>query len=155
MIQIKTEAYPKKGLKAVCSDCGFVMCEMEWNTYPDYKSKKAKLIKKYSFCQKCGAVNKTCAPTWRKESNGDWSAKCKNGDFIIWRYGSAYKWRYRRYGGVYADQIGFAKTLAQAKRACENHEEWIKALNEKGYKALFCYGAEEAKRETLKYLEER
>ena len=36
------------------------------------------------------------------------------------------------------------------------HEQraWIKALNEKGYKAVFAYGAEEAKRLVLEYLGE-
>ena len=124
MIEIKTEAYPKKGLKAVCSECGYVVCEMEWGSYSDYRCKKAKLMKKYSFCQKCGAVNKAGAPVWQKATNGDWLAKCKNGDFIVWKYGNAYKWRYRRYGGEYADQIGFSKTLDQAKRACASNEEW-------------------------------
>ncbi len=37
----------------------------------------------------------------------------------------------------------------------KSHEQrvWIKALNEKGYKAAFAYGAEEAKRLVLEYLE--
>lgn len=30
---------------------------------------------------------------------------------------------------------------------------WVKALNDKGYMAVFCYGAEEAKRVVLEYLE--
>ena len=32
---------------------------------------------------------------------------------------------------------------------------WVKALNDKGYMAVFCYGAEEAKRVVLEYLGEK
>lgn len=123
MIEIKTEAYPKKGLKAVCNVCGFVAYETEWDSYHDYKAKKARLAKKYTFCQKCGAVNEG-VPKWVKTDNGDWQAKCRNGDFLVWKYGNSYKWRYRTYGGTYADQIGFSRTLDQAKKACQRHEEW-------------------------------
>ena len=123
MIEIKTAGYPEKKLSAVCDKCGAVLFETGWDTYYDYKNKKAKLAKKYSFCQKCGTVN-AGTPKWEKETNGDWSAKCKNGEFLIWKYGSAYKWRYRTYGKIYADQIGFAKTLAQSKAACQDHEQW-------------------------------
>lgn len=131
MIEIKTEPYPKKLLKAICSECGNVVLETEWGSYSDYRIKKDRLMKKYSFCQKCGSVNQNGNPKWQKEDNGDWLSKCKNGDFLIWKYGNSYKWRYRRYGGTYADQIGFSSTLEQAKRACENHEEWkleVKAI---------------------------
>jgi hypothetical protein len=123
MIEIKTEAFPKKWLKAVCNVCGFVVSEIEWESYPDYRNKKSKLVKKYTFCQKCGAVNEG-VPKWIRVENGDWQAKCKDGDFLIWKYGSSYKWRYRTYGKLYADQIGFSKTIDQAKKACERHEGW-------------------------------
>lgn len=47
--------------------------------------------------------------------------------------------------------------LKRAKKSASNKSReqraWVKALNEKGYKAVFCYGAEEAKRVTLAYLE--
>ena len=123
MIEIKTEAYPKKGLKAICKECGFVVIELEWDTYHDYQTKKSKLRKKYSICTKCGAANGS-GPRWERLDNGDWSAKCANGDFLIWKYGRSYKWRYRHYGGEYADQVGFSATLDQAKGACMRHEEW-------------------------------
>lgn len=48
--------------------------------------------------------------------------------------------------------------LKRAKKSTskKSHEQraWIKALNEKGYKAVFAYGAEEAKRLVLEYLGE-
>ena len=47
--------------------------------------------------------------------------------------------------------------LKRAKKSLSHkspeQRKWIKALNEKGYKAAFCYGAEEAKRVVLEYLE--
>lgn len=49
----------------------------------------------------------------------------------------------------------------ELKRAKKNlskkspeQREWIERLNEQGYKAVFCYGAEEAKRVILEYLGE-
>ena len=36
----------------------------------------------------------------------------------------------------------------------KEQREWIKQLNAAGYKALFCYGAEEAKKTVLEYLKE-
>ena len=61
---------------------------------------------------------------WVKLENKDYQAKCTNGDFLIWRYGNSYKWRYRTYGKQYADQIGYAATLELAKKACESHEDF-------------------------------
>ena len=47
--------------------------------------------------------------------------------------------------------------LKRAKKALSQkfpeQRAWIKALEEKGYKAVFCHGAEEAKRVVLAYLE--
>ena len=46
--------------------------------------------------------------------------------------------------------------LKRAKKSLSKksneQKAWIKALNENGYKAVFCYGAEEAKRMVLAYL---
>jgi hypothetical protein len=46
--------------------------------------------------------------------------------------------------------------LKRAKKSLSKkspeQRQWIKALNEKGYKAAFCHGAEEAKRLVLEYL---
>lgn len=46
--------------------------------------------------------------------------------------------------------------LKRAKKALSKkspeQREWIKKLNEAGYKAVFCYGAEEAKKAVLEYI---
>lgn len=46
--------------------------------------------------------------------------------------------------------------LKRAKKALSKkspeQRDWIKKLNEMGYKAVFCYGAEEAKKVVLEYL---
>lgn len=56
---------------------------------------------------------------------------------------------------------GFHGLFIELKRAKKNlsrrapeQKEWVEKLNEAGYKAVFCYGAEEAKRVILEYFEE-
>lgn len=48
--------------------------------------------------------------------------------------------------------------LKRAKKCLSNRTKeqraWIKSLNAAGYKAVFCYGAEEAKKTVLEYLKE-
>ena len=56
-----------------------------------------------------------------------------------------------KYHGLFIELKRSKKSLS--KKSLEQ-KKWVNSLNEKGYKAVFCYGAEEAKRETLKYLEE-
>jgi hypothetical protein len=56
-----------------------------------------------------------------------------------------------KYHGLFVELKRAKKSLS--KKSPEQRE-WIKALNKKGYKAAFCYGAEEAKRVVLEYLEE-
>lgn len=56
-----------------------------------------------------------------------------------------------KYNGLFIELKRAKKSLSKKS---EEQKRWIKALNEKGYKAVFCYGAEEAKREVLKYLDE-
>ena len=55
-----------------------------------------------------------------------------------------------KYNGLFIELKRAKKSLSKKS---EEQKRWIKALNEKGYKAVFCYGAEEAKREVLKYLD--
>ena len=47
--------------------------------------------------------------------------------------------------------------LKRAKKSCSRkspeQRRWVKQLGEKGYMAVFCHGAEEAKRVVLEYLE--
>lgn len=129
MIDVRTEAYPSKRLVVACTVCDTVLDSYEWETYSEYQSKKSRLKTKYVSCPECERREKKLAkvkpPKWERQSNGDYQAECKNGDFLIWKYGQAYKWRYRVYGGVYANQIGFAPNLKTAKEHCENYPEWI------------------------------
>jgi ADP-heptose:LPS heptosyltransferase len=55
------------------------------------------------------------------------------------------------YNGLFIELKRAKKSLS--KKSLEQRQ-WVKALNDKGYKAVFCYGAEEAKREVLRYLDE-
>ena len=55
-----------------------------------------------------------------------------------------------KYHGLFIELKRAKKTLSQKS---PEQRAWIKALEEKGYKAVFCHGAEEAKRVVLAYLE--
>lgn len=55
-----------------------------------------------------------------------------------------------RYHGLFIELKRAKKRLSSKS---PEQRAWITALNAKGYAAAFCYGAEEAKRTVLKYLE--
>ena len=57
-----------------------------------------------------------------------------------------------KWHGLFIELKRAKKSLS---RKSPEQREWIKALNEKGYKAAFCYGAEAAKRCVLEYLGEK
>ena len=46
----------------------------------------------------------------------------------------------------------FIEIKTQTGRATKSQKEWIKALNDRGYKAVICKGFEECKNEIDKYL---
>ncbi len=54
-----------------------------------------------------------------------------------------------KYHGLYIELKRSKKSLS---RKSPEQRAWIESLNEKGYKAVFCYGAEEAKRVVLEYI---
>lgn len=55
------------------------------------------------------------------------------------------------YHGLFIELKRVKKSLSQKS---PEQRRWIKALAKKGYKAVFCYGAEEAKRVVCEYLGE-
>lgn len=57
-----------------------------------------------------------------------------------------------KYHGLFIELKRAKKCLS--KKSPEQRE-WVKKLKEKGYKAVFCHGAEEAKRVALDYLEDK
>ncbi|MBQ7913759.1 MAG: hypothetical protein IJ308_08505 [Clostridia bacterium] len=121
-------AYPKSEIYGVCSECKQEVVRVAYDGYHDHRYKEARLKRQFTECPKCKKPVEDNAhlhkPKWEKQPNGDWRAKAKDGDFLVWKYGNAYKWRYRVYGGEYANYIGFALSLKEAKKACENHEKW-------------------------------
>lgn len=123
---VKAVVMPSKELIASCNACNAVLAREPWSGYHDYNRRKAAVEKRFFSCPKCKTQFQVSreTPSWTKEPNGDLVARCKNGDFCIWKYGNAFKWRYRTYGKQYADQIGFAATKEYAKSACERHKEW-------------------------------
>lgn len=54
------------------------------------------------------------------------------------------------YHGLFIELKRAKKSLS---RKSPEQRQWITALEDKGYKAAFCYGAEEAKRTVLEYLQ--
>lgn len=57
-----------------------------------------------------------------------------------------------KYHGLFIELKRAKKHLS---RVSKEQREWIKALNEKGYAACVCYGAEAAKKVVLEYLGEK
>ena len=122
---------PTKAIVVRCGKCNAELARLAWETYHDYNRKRAEALKRVSVCPNCGTQFKCLgenAPKWEKADKklgyGSLIAKCKNGDFLIFKYGSIYKWRYRKYGNLYADEMGNARTKELAKKLCQRHKEW-------------------------------
>ena len=126
---ISSTVLPKAEVSANCSECGLEIKRLPWNGYFDYHKQRAKL-KKIGFCPFCKSQFKegimVNPPKWERDEKGRMIAKCKNGDFMVWREGRIWKWRWRVYGGIYANHLGRSMTKTEAMRACERHGEWKK-----------------------------
>ena len=120
--------FPKKEIVAFCSCCGEELARRGWESYGDYNRQVKRIEREIEHCKKCKATFKTTASVadiaWSKTADGDYIAKAKNGDFLVWKYGYGYKWRYRKYGVNAPERINFAKTKDEAKSACKRHVEW-------------------------------
>ena len=55
-------------------------------------------------------------------------------------------------GGYHGLFIELKRAKKSLSKKSPEQREWVRYLNEEGYKALFCYGAEEAKQVILEYL---
>ncbi len=125
-VNVEPILFPTAVLVAKCPVCETELARLSFNGYHDYNNKRSSVRKKIRRCSQCKAVFSVSneKPTWERTKNGDLIAECLNGDFLVWKYGNAYKWRYRTYGKQYADEIFFARTKEEAQRACERHKEW-------------------------------
>ena len=127
-ILIDTIVHPKKEVVATCSVCRVELKREEWDTLGCHQRKKKEMEKTIVKCPFCGAVfkeeNKKANIKWERTKDGDYIAKAKNGDFLVWKYGYGYKCRYRAYGAVYADGIFWKRTKDEAMKACQQHPEW-------------------------------
>ena len=61
---------------------------------------------------------------WKRELNGDWKAEGEHGHFLIWKYGNSYKGLYMHKVGKIVKFRFFARTLADAKKMCEENYHW-------------------------------
>ena len=128
-LNFQAVVFPIPQIVATCGECGAELARQNYSGYHDYNLQKSILGKRIVRCTYCQpkaerAAEKGNAPKWQREPNGDWLAKALNGDFLIWRYGNSFKWRYRGYGKQAPDVIGFSKTVDGAKQACEKHKQW-------------------------------
>lgn len=121
-----------KEVVATCSVCGTELKRESWHSLGDY-SRKAKQFKQtIAKCPFCGAVFKeTKSLIWEKKTvlrgrrkETDYIAKAKNGDFLVWKWGGGYGYRYRKYGVENPDGIFWKRTRDEAMRACRQHPEW-------------------------------
>lgn len=127
MIDWRLVGYPGKEIYGVCMTCNKEVVSKKWDGYIDYKYWRDKLKKEYEVCPYCAGKHVKASltpPKFEKQTNGDWLAKARNGDFLIWKYGRAFKWRYREYGRESANCVGFASKLSIAKKMCAKHEGW-------------------------------
>ena len=120
---------PTAEIIGVCAECREEVARVPYTGYHDHNYKLAKLKKQIPECPKCKAVffENANKPKWEKTRAG-YLAKCKNGDFLIFRWGKSLKWRYRTYGNQYADCIAYARSVSEAKKACERHKEFKGAV---------------------------
>lgn len=121
-----TTVFPKRQVFATCSACGQEVVRVEYGHYEDYKRQRRKIERTTLKCPHCKAVfvELKGGPKWERTSEGDLIAKAENGDFLVWKYGYGYKWRYRTYGELQPKAILWARTVKEAKAACERHVEW-------------------------------
>jgi hypothetical protein len=123
-----TIIHPKKELVAKCSVCKTVLKREEWVSVSDHQRKKKHIEKCLSKCKHCGAIFKEMQPkadiVWERTPSGDYIAKAKNGDFLIWKWGKIWKYRYRKYGEQFPDGVFWKRTKEDAQRACQKHREW-------------------------------
>lgn len=122
-----TAVLPTSEIIGFCNECNTEICRMHYDGYHDHGTKLAHLKKKYAECPNCkakAANTVKVSPKWKKLDNGDYVAECKKGDFLVWKFGYAYRWRFRTYGKVFADYGGQSYTRKKAQEACERCEEW-------------------------------
>ena len=116
-------------LLATCAACGKEVMRQEYNGYSDYKRKESKYKSLIQSCPYCKAsyhaAQERKAPKWAKKGK-DYVADCENGNFLVFKWGHLWRWRYLPYGAtsVRCEDTGYAYSIEVAKRACEKRKEW-------------------------------
>lgn len=117
-----------KEIVATCSECHVELKRDEWYSLGDYSRKKKQMEQTIAKCPFCGAVfkeeTKKANIKWERTKDGDYIAKAKNGDFLVYKWGRVWKYRYRKYGEQYAEFIFWKHTKDDAMKACKQHAEW-------------------------------
>ena len=126
-IEWSTVVFPVAKIIGVCAECQREIARVQYYGYHDYKWRLNKLKTQYPVCPHCkeeAEMPHQEKAKWKRQENGDWVAKCEQGDFLIWKFGSAWRWRYRTYGKAYADYGGQAYSRKNAQEACEKQKEF-------------------------------
>lgn len=127
-INMRIFVQPKKEIVAYCASCENELGKIEFTSYYDFDRNYHKLKDGIYKCSNCGEIfrlsSKKDKIPWERTKEGNYIAKAKNGDFMIWKYGYVYKWRYRKYGDKYPERIFTARTKDMAIKACKRHKEW-------------------------------
>lgn len=132
-MKVSIIAYPASIIRVTCGSCGTVAYESTWTNYWDYRRKKEQ-AEKISCCLKCNkprdltskAIPKT-EIKWERTAKGDYQAFVKNGEFLVYKWGSGtlkWRWRFRKAGEQFPERIRVSQTKEEAMKACESHEEW-------------------------------
>lgn len=124
-LDISLAAATQKEIFGVCRNCHKEVKRLPYDGYYGYIKAKSSLLK-ITECPHCQTMLREHKSTikWERTPKGDYIAKCKNGDFLVFKWGNVWKWRYRPYGQTHPDVVRTAKTKDLAKRACERHEEF-------------------------------
>lgn len=61
---------------------------------------------------------------WERLPNGDWIARGKYGDFLVWKDGRTFKARYRSIDHVKIFFLPIKRNMSAAKAVCENNYHW-------------------------------
>ncbi|MBQ5930451.1 MAG: hypothetical protein IIX02_06640 [Clostridia bacterium] len=114
----------EKVVIGTCSACKKEVGREHYESFFDF-SRKEKRVLSIAKCPHCGEIFKEgAAIKWERTAKGDYIAKAKNGDFLVFKWGNVWKWRYRRYGETTPESVRTARTRQDAMAACERHGEF-------------------------------
>ena len=114
--------HPKKEVIARCSKCNMVLANCEYISYFDCQRSQSKMRRRIDKCKKCNAVFFE-VPKWEKTQFG-WKAKCKEGEFVLYKDGRGWKGHYHTPDDSYFFFLPWRSKVNMLKRVCETNKHW-------------------------------